>query len=107
MSGRGGRGRPFSLEFREQAVRLVRESGRSVPQVAKQIGIGESTLYKWIERASVDAGERPGTTSEELAELKALRKQVRSLAEENEFLKKASAFFAAETDRSRRNQNSG
>ena len=75
----------------------------SVAKVAKQLEIGESTLYKWVNQSGVDAGDRLGTTSEESAELKALRKQNRLLAEENEFLKKASAFFAAETERSRRN----
>lgn len=111
MAGRGRRGKSYTPEFREQAVKLVRESGRSVVQVARQIGVSETALYRWVERASpgseAESGEEPPLTSTERDELRRLRRELKLAQEENEFLKKASAFFAAESDRSRRNQNSG
>jgi transposase len=57
------------------------------------------TLRKWVRRAQVDAGSRPGRTSEEIAEIRALKKEVAELRRANEILKAASAFFAAELDR--------
>jgi transposase len=68
--------------------------------VAKKLGIGTAeTLRKWVRRAEVDAGQRPGVTSEEAAEIKRLRRENAELRRANEILKSASAFFAAELDR--------
>jgi transposase len=107
MTGRGGRGNPYSDEFREQAVRLFNESGRPFKEVATQIGIADQTLRNWVMQAAIDAGQRPGLTSDEQAELKRLRREVKLVREENEFLKKASAFFAAEAKRSDQSKRSG
>jgi len=95
-----GRTRRFTPEFIAQAVQLVQESGRDLKDVAKQLGIGHSTLCRWCLRAEgktageahkiVDVAETP----EE--ELKRLRKRVRELELEKEILKKATAFFAKE-----------
>ena len=57
------------------------------------------TVRKWVRQAEVDAGERPDTTSEESAEIRRLRAEVKELRRANEILKAASAFFAAELDR--------
>ena len=68
--------------------------------VAKRLGIGSAeTLRKWVRQAEVDGGTRRGVTSEESAEVRKLRAEVRELRRANEILKAASAFFAAELDR--------
>ena len=68
-----------------------------------QLGIGSTeTLRKWVRRAEIDAGQRPGLTSEEHAEIKKLRREVAELRWANEILRAASTFFAAELDRPQR-----
>jgi len=68
--------------------------------VAEKLGIGTAeTLRKWVRQAEVDAGTRPGVTTEESAELKRLKRENAELRRANEILKAASAFFAAELDR--------
>ena len=73
---------------------------RSVSPVRSRGGIGTAeTLRKWVRQAEVDAGQRPGVTSEESAEMKRLKRENAELRRANEILKAASAFFAAELDR--------
>lgn len=67
--------------------------------IASKQQIAEETLRRWRRRAQVDAGQRPGTTSEEHAEIRRLRKENAELKRTNELLKSASAFFASELDR--------
>ena len=105
-----GRGASYPLELRERAVRMVAEVRPDYPSdwpaikaVAGKLGIGSAeTLRKWVRQAEVDGGTRPGVTSEESAELRKLRAEVRELRRANEILKAASAFFAAELDRPQR-----
>jgi transposase len=71
--------------------------------VARKLGIGSAeTLRKWIRRAEVDAGQRPGVTTAESEQIKALKRENAELRRANEILKSASAFFAAELDRPHR-----
>jgi transposase len=71
--------------------------------VAQKLGIGSAeTLRKWIRRQEIDAGQRPGVTSDEAAEIKRLRRENAELKRANEILRTASAFFAAELDRPQR-----
>jgi len=89
--------RQFTKDFRAEAVRLVRETGKPVSEVARDIDVTETSLYAWVRQARIDRGEGgAGTlTSEELAELRSLRKEVRDLRMERDFLKKTAAYFAS------------
>ena len=97
----------YSPELRARAVRMVAELAPDYPSqyaaicaVAKKLGIGTAeTLRKWVRRAEVDGGTRPGKTTAEIAEIRDLRKENAELRRANEILKAASAFFAAELDR--------
>ena len=85
---------PYPAEFRMEAVELVRRSGKSVPEVAKDLGVSDQTLRNWKRQADVDAGRgRPGDlTSEEKAELRRLRRENQILREERDILKKGLFF---------------
>jgi transposase len=82
-------------------VRLVSASGKSLSQVARDLGVSIESLRSWVKQSQIDQGERPGLTTEEKEELRRLRRENRILLEEREILKKAAAFFAKETDRKR------
>ena len=60
---------PYPREFHEEAVRIYRESGRSLKSVCTDLGISLETLRKWVNQAQMDAGTRPGLMTEERAEL--------------------------------------
>jgi transposase len=86
----------FPLEFRRDVVAVARKGGAPISQVAKDFGISESCLHRWLKLADIDDGIRPGITSSESAELRELRKRNRTLEQENEILRRAAAFFARE-----------
>lgn len=93
------RPRQYSEELRRRAIDEVLERGRSIPKVAEQLGIGSAeTLRKWVRQAERDRGLKPGPTSEELAEIKALRREMADQQRTIEILKAATAFFAQETN---------
>lgn len=89
---------PYPEEFRREAIELVRLNEKPLVQIAKDLGVSDMTLRNWIKQADVDAGKRQGLTSDEREELRALRRENRTLRMEREILKKAAAFFAKETD---------
>jgi transposase len=103
----GRRSSNYPPELRERAVRMVAQVRPEYPSdwpaicaVAEKLGIGTAeTLRKWVRQAEVDAGTRPGVSSEESAEMRRLRRENAELRRANEILKAASAFFAAELDR--------
>ena len=89
---------PYPPEVRAEAIRLVREGGRSFAEVAAVVGCSDQTVSNWVAQADRDAGRRTdGLTTEEKAELAQLRRRVKVLEEEKEILKKAAAWFAKET----------
>jgi len=79
--------RAFTTEFKAQAVRIVRESGKSVGVVARELDLTETALRSWVRQA---------LTTEEREELGRLRRENRTLRMERDILKKATAFFAKE-----------
>ena len=92
-------------ELRERAVAMVfelrAESGStrgSLARVGQKLGINPETLRNWVEKAEVDNGQRPGTTSDDKKRIAELEREVRELRRANEILKAASAYFARELD---------
>jgi transposase len=86
----------FPLEFRRDVVAVARKGEAPLSQIAKDFGISESCLHRWLKLADVDDGVRPGVTSSESADLRELRKRNRTLEQENEILRRAAAYFARE-----------
>ena len=89
--------RSFSDEYKAEVVELCRTSGKSISEVASDLGLTVSAVRRWVAQADIDAGRRPGMTSEEHSELVQLRKENRVLREERDILKRATVFFAKET----------
>lgn len=87
----------FPPEFRADVVAVARKGDAPLSQIAKDFGISESCLHRWLKIADIDDGVRPGVTTSESAELRELKKRNRTLEQENEILRRAAAFFARET----------
>ena len=93
-TGRRAR-RQFSSEFKEGAVRLVLDEGKTIGTVARDLDLTPSALGLWVRQARADRTKgKSGLTTEERAELGKLRRDVRELRMERDILKKAAAFFA-------------
>jgi len=86
--------KPFPKEFREDVVRVARTSDSSVAQIAKDFGISESCLHRWLAMDDVEQGNRPGVTASESAELRELRRRNKLLEQENEVLRRAAAYLS-------------
>ena len=101
--------RKYPDELRERAIRLVLDA-RADPassrgacgRIGGQLGINPETLRGWVAQAEIDAGTRPGTTTDQATRIAELEREVFELRRANAILKSASAFFAAELDRPQR-----
>ena len=91
--------RAFTKEFKAQTVRLIRDSGKPIGVLARELDLGETAIRSWVRQAEVDGGRgRPGVlTTDEREEVARLRREVRTLRMERDILKKATAFFAKES----------
>ena len=95
----------IDAQLKARAVRLVTEHQQEYPSltaaceaVARQMGVGQESVRRWVRQGEVDAGTREGRTSEELAEIRELKARVRRLESDNEILKAATVSFAGELD---------
>jgi transposase len=88
--------KPYPEEFREDVVRVARnrDPGVTVEQVAADFGVHAMTLWKWMRRADIDAGAKPGISSQESAELREARRRIKLLEQENEVLRRAAAYLS-------------
>jgi transposase-like protein len=89
--------REFTKEFKRDAVELVRISGRPIAQIARELGIYDSTLGNWVRQDAIDRGEREGLTTEERERLRQLEAENAKLRMERELLKRTVAFWVSET----------
>ncbi|MCG7415889.1 transposase [Microbacterium aurum] len=99
--------RKYPQELRERAMRLVQEARKEDPElsvnqavirIGQRVGVNPDTLRGWVKQAQIDAGERPGTTTDDALRIKQLEAEVRELKRANEILLAASSFFARELD---------
>jgi transposase len=105
---RSGAQRRYPAELKDRAVRMVHQLRREDPgdqgvisRVARQLGVGVESLRTWVKQADVDAGSRPGVTSDEQAKMTELEREIKELRRANEILQAAATFFGAELDRRR------
>jgi transposase-like protein len=87
--------KPYPEEFRQDVGRVARNRGLgvTVEQVAVDFGVHAMTLSKWMRRADID-GAKPGTTSQDSAELREARRRIKLLEQENEVLRRAAAYLS-------------
>lgn len=88
---------PYTAEFREEAVRLVRSSGRPIREIAHELGVNDQTLRNWVFAAGGDTRAATEASIGEREELARLRRRVKVLEQERDILKKAAAWFAKES----------
>lgn len=96
---------PYAPEFKAEAVRLYQQSGKSLQEIASDLGVSTNSLRDWVRRAEGSSAPKgpngPALDRDEREELKRLQRENRILREEREILKKAAAFFAQETSKTR------
>ena len=88
--------KPYPQEFRDDVVRVARdrEPGVTVEQIAKDFGVHPMTLFKWLRQAEVEEGAKPGVSRNDSAELREARKRIKLLEQENEVLRRATAYLS-------------
>ena len=84
----------FPIEFRRDVVAVARKGEAPLSQIAKDFGVSESCLHRWLNLADIEDGTRAGVTAIESAELREAKKRVRVLEQEVEILRRAAAYFA-------------
>ena len=89
--------RQFTAEFKREAVELVGTSGRPIAEIARELGIYDSTLGNWVRQDRIDRGEQDGLSSEEQARLRELERDNARLRMERDLLKRTVAFWVTET----------
>jgi transposase len=89
--------RHFTAEFKRDAVELVRTSGQSIAEIARELGIYDSTLGNWVRQDRIDHGEAEGLSTEERARLRQLEAENTRLRMERDLLKRTVAFWVKET----------
>ncbi len=90
--------RKFSNEFKRDAVEIVRSSDRSIAEVARELGIYDSSLGSWVRQDQVNRGERDGVSGDDKDRLLELERENARLRMERELLKRAVAFWVKESD---------
>lgn len=90
--------KPYPVEFRREAVELLRRSGRPLGQIARELGVSTQALRTWRRQTESDAGGGEGLAAHEQEELRRLRDENRVLRQERDLLVKAAAFFAKESE---------
>ena len=88
----------FPREFRDDVVAVARKGEASIAQVAKDFGVSESCLQRWLKIADVEDGRRPGVTAAESEQLRDLKKRNRLLEQENEVLRRAAAYLSRDVN---------
>jgi transposase len=88
--------RQFTAEFKRDAVDLVRTTGRPIAEIARELGIYDSTLGNWVRQDRIDRGEAEGLTTEERARLRQLEAENAKLRMERDLLKRTVAFWVKE-----------
>lgn len=99
--------KPYPAEFRDRALRMMKDHRRiedssiwgAAQAVGEKLGVSAHTLNNWFKQARRDTGEAAGLSTDEIEELRRLRRENKELKRANEILKSASAFFAKELDR--------
>jgi transposase-like protein len=88
----------FPLEFRRDVVAVARQSDAPIAQVARDFGISESCLQRWLKLDDVEEGRRPGVTQAESIELREAKKRIRLLEQENEVLRRAAVYLGRDVN---------
>ena len=88
--------KPYPREFRDDVVRVarIRDAGVTIEQIAADFGIHAMTLSKWLRQAAIDDGDKPGVSTTEATDLRAARRRIRLLEQENEVLRRAAAYLS-------------
>lgn len=88
--------KPYPQEFRDDVVKVAlgRDADVTLEQIAEDFGIHPMTLSKWLRQAAIDAGDKPGVSTSEAAELREAKRRIKLLEQENEVLRRASAYLS-------------
>jgi transposase len=89
--------RQFTAEFKRDAVELVRTTGRPIAEIARELGIYDSTLGNWVRQDRINRGEQEGLSTDDRARLRGLERENTKLRMERDLLKRTVAFWVKET----------